>query len=166
MPDAEATADDDTPNSKAPTRTAQINRGVNMRTRPESGSGVLTVVPKAANVELVGCEVWCEVVYKGRRGYVFKDFVGSRARAPVLPKSGTKTTSAKKTATAKETVTTKEIKTARTLRTSGNRRGGSLTSRPAGSHNRNDRLHPEIPNCSRHSPSVSEPAAETPCLPW
>src|SRR5262245_1348669 len=52
IPAAEATADDDMlpPNSKAPARTAQINRGVNMRTRPESGSSVLTVVPKAANV--------------------------------------------------------------------------------------------------------------------
>ena len=60
---------------------------VNMRSRPESGSSVLAVVPKAASVKLVGCKVWCEVLYKGRRGYVFNDFAFGKARAPVKTKS-------------------------------------------------------------------------------
>ena len=34
------------------------------------------VVPQSATVQLVGCKVWCEIVYKGRRGYVYKDFLG------------------------------------------------------------------------------------------
>ena len=63
------------PNVKQSTRTIRVNHGVNMRSRPESGSRVLTVVPKAASVQLVGCDLWCEVFYKGRRGYVFKDYV-------------------------------------------------------------------------------------------
>ena len=67
------------PGSETSTRTVQINRGVNMRSRPESGSSVLTVVPKAASVKLVGCKLWCEVLYKGRRGYVFKDFAFGKA---------------------------------------------------------------------------------------
>ena len=84
-PAAEAAVDDVTqpPDFKAATRTVRVNRGVNMRTRPKSGASVLTVVPKAASVQLVGCKLWCEIVYKGRRGYVFKDFVGGRARATV-----------------------------------------------------------------------------------
>jgi len=71
------------PNVKQSTRTIRVNHGVNMRSRPESVSRVLTVVPKAASVQLVGCDLWCEVFYKGRRGYVFKDFVQGRAPSPM-----------------------------------------------------------------------------------
>ena len=85
---------------KTSTRTVQTNRGVNMRSRPESGSSVLTVVRKAASVKLVGCKVWCEVLYQGRRGYVFKDFAFGKAPALV------KTKSAKDTAKETNTVST------------------------------------------------------------
>ena len=40
------------------------------------------VVPQAATVQLVGCKAWCEIVYKGRRGYVYKDFLGGSRSAP------------------------------------------------------------------------------------
>ena len=82
---AEAAASDVArpPDLRAATRTVRVNRGVNMRARPESGASVLTVVPKAASVQLVGCKLWCEIVYNGQRGYVFEDFVGGRIRATV-----------------------------------------------------------------------------------
>jgi Bacterial SH3 domain len=101
-PAAEAPVGDETlpPGFKTSMRTVQINRGANMRSRPQSGSSVLTVVPKAASVNLVDCKVWCEVLYKGRRGYVFKDFAFGKARAPV------KTKSAKDTAKETSTVST------------------------------------------------------------
>lgn len=82
----EAAADPLPPNVKASTRTVQVNHGVNMRSRPESGSRVLSVVPKGASVELVGCKLWCEISYKGRRGYVFEDFVRGKAPSPAKPK--------------------------------------------------------------------------------
>jgi uncharacterized protein YraI len=111
-PAAEAAVDDvEQPRDfKASTRTVRVNRGVNMRTRPKSGASVLTVVPKAASVQLVGCKLWCEIVYKGRRGYVFNDFVGSRARASVERKSAN--TAAKETKST--TTTAKETKTVST----------------------------------------------------
>ena len=62
------------------TRTVQINRGANMRARPKSGSSTLTVVPRGAAVQLVGCKAWCEIIYKGQRGYIYKDFVGGSKR--------------------------------------------------------------------------------------
>jgi hypothetical protein len=94
-PAANAAVDDNTvapPGLKAPTRTVQVSKGVNMRSRPKSGSRVLTVVPKAAAVQVVGCKVWCEIVYKGRRGYVFKDFVGGKAQVAAKPKAVAKET--------------------------------------------------------------------------
>ena len=100
-PAAEAPVDNETlPPGFTSTRTVQINRGVNMRSRPESGSSVLTVVPKAASVKLVGCKLWCEVLYKGRRGYVFKDFAFGKARSAV------KTMPAKDTASETDSVST------------------------------------------------------------
>jgi hypothetical protein len=63
-------------------KTVQIAKGVNMRSRPKSGSSVLGVIPKGASVQVLeGCKSWCEVVYKGRRGYIFRDFVGGSSSA-------------------------------------------------------------------------------------
>ena len=58
-----------------------MGKAANMRSRPKSGSSVVMVVPQSATVQLVGCKVWCEIVYKGRRGYVYKDFLGGSRRA-------------------------------------------------------------------------------------
>lgn len=71
------------PGVSAAAGTTQVIRGANMRSRPKSGSGVLGTVPKGATVQLVGCNVWCEIVYKGRRGYIYKDFIagGRSAKA-------------------------------------------------------------------------------------
>ena len=106
-PAAEAAVNDvaQPPDPKAATRTVRVNRGVNMRTRPQSGASVLTIVPKAASVQLVGCKLWCEIVYKGQRGYVFQDFVGGRARARVKSAITEAGETKSKIATAKETET-------------------------------------------------------------
>lgn len=65
----------------APQRTVRVNDGVNLRARPASGSKVLRVIPERASVGLVGCETWCEVVYDGTRGFVYKSFVGGKRAA-------------------------------------------------------------------------------------
>ena len=62
-------------------RTARIADGVNMRSAPRPGMRVLTVVPAGASVALVGCEDWCEIIYKGQRGYVYRSFVEGQSRA-------------------------------------------------------------------------------------
>ena len=56
-----------------------------MRSRPQKGASVLTVIPARANVGIVDCDVWCHVVYEGRSGYVFRDFVEGRARMTATP---------------------------------------------------------------------------------
>jgi hypothetical protein len=75
-PKADAAATDDPMSLVTKARPTQATRAANMRSRPKSGSGIIMVVPQSATVQLVGCKVWCEIVYKGRRGYVYKDFLG------------------------------------------------------------------------------------------
>jgi uncharacterized protein YraI len=77
--DDEAKADEP-PGAGGSTRTATVSKGVNMRARPKSGSGILTTIPRSAVVQVVGCKSWCEVIYKGRRGYIYKSFIGGSQR--------------------------------------------------------------------------------------
>ena len=60
----------------APTRTATITSAVNMRAKGAKGARVLGVIPRGATVGLVGCDGWCEVIHEGRRGFVYKSFLG------------------------------------------------------------------------------------------
>ncbi|MCB1383635.1 MAG: hypothetical protein KDJ73_12045 [Notoacmeibacter sp.] len=65
-----------------PKRMATITQAVNMRTSGSSKAAVVMVVPAKAEVGLAGCKGWCEITYKGKRGYVWKEFIrpGSAAR--------------------------------------------------------------------------------------
>lgn len=67
----------------APTGTARIAKGVNMRSAGRKGSRVMGTIPSGATVQLVSCDVWCEVIHNGRRGFVYKDFVQREAAKPV-----------------------------------------------------------------------------------
>ena len=63
--------------ASGPARSARIIKAVNMRARGQKGAKVLTVLPAGTAVSLYGCDSWCEVSYKGRKGFVYKSFVGS-----------------------------------------------------------------------------------------
>jgi hypothetical protein len=56
-------------------RHAQIRTAVNMRTGPADEAKVIGVVPTNATVDLVHCTSWCEIVFKNRRGFIYKGFV-------------------------------------------------------------------------------------------
>lgn len=56
-------------------RQATIKRSVNMRAKPEKGGAVMRVIPAKSAVELVSCTQWCEIVFEGERGYIFKSYV-------------------------------------------------------------------------------------------
>lgn len=72
----DAASDDDKPQVSG--RTVTVNDGVNMRSAPRSGSGVLTVIPRGARVIAApGCEQWCRVSYNGRSGYIYRTFIGA-----------------------------------------------------------------------------------------
>jgi Bacterial SH3 domain len=56
-------------------RTVRMAKAVNLRAGPDNGKAVLTTIPGGALVELVGCRYWCEVVFAGHRGWVYKSFI-------------------------------------------------------------------------------------------
>lgn len=69
-------------NAKAPdTRTenggraGQTVRAVTMRSNPKSGADAIGTVPAKSAVQVVNCEQWCEIIYNGKRGFVYKSFV-------------------------------------------------------------------------------------------
>ncbi|MDW6025145.1 SH3 domain-containing protein [Mesorhizobium sp. BAC0120] len=78
-PAASATQNDDlVPDLSSPGRgrTVQIIKGVHMRSHGKKGSKVLDTVPRGVDVKLLNCKDWCEIVYNGRRGFIYKDFIG------------------------------------------------------------------------------------------
>jgi len=58
-----------------PTRAAPVTTAVNMRAGPDNDAAVLTVIPAGSEVEVIACEYWCEVVFAGERGWIYKSFV-------------------------------------------------------------------------------------------
>ncbi|MBL0933325.1 MAG: SH3 domain-containing protein [Rhizobiaceae bacterium] len=54
---------------------AKANQYVNMRAAPEDGAAVLAVVPANASIEAETDCRWCEVSYKGQKGYIFQSFI-------------------------------------------------------------------------------------------
>ncbi|MCR5859609.1 SH3 domain-containing protein [Mesorhizobium sp. J428] len=60
---------------KQPAGTALMIDDANIRSRPQKGSKVIGTVPARTQVQLVGCDQWCEIVVKGKRGFVWGEFV-------------------------------------------------------------------------------------------
>ena len=58
-----------------PTRTAKVTKYVNLRAGPADEAKVLAVVPALGTVQVVNCDGWCEVEFKGQRGWIYKSFI-------------------------------------------------------------------------------------------
>lgn len=66
---------------KAVTGTAVMIEDANIRSRPQKGAKVIGTVPARAQVQLVDCQSWCEIVVKDKRGFVWGQFVQRDGRA-------------------------------------------------------------------------------------
>ncbi len=53
----------------------RILRGVTMRSGPQNNAVAMTTIPAKTAVQLVSCKQWCQIVYNGKRGWVYKTFV-------------------------------------------------------------------------------------------
>jgi hypothetical protein len=62
---------------KAPdaVRIGRIASGVRLRAGPSNAEAVLGTLPKGAAVEVIGCRAWCEVLFNGQRGWIYKSFL-------------------------------------------------------------------------------------------
>lgn len=60
--------------------TGRILRAVTMRSKPSSRGGPIGTIPAKTQVEVVSCSKWCEVVYKGKRGFIYRSFMSKGSR--------------------------------------------------------------------------------------
>ncbi|UVC17146.1 SH3 domain-containing protein [Mesorhizobium onobrychidis] len=59
--------------------TGRILRGVTMRTGPKNSAAAIVTIPAKTSVQVMGCKKWCQVVYNGKRGWIYKSFVKTGA---------------------------------------------------------------------------------------
>jgi hypothetical protein len=54
---------------------ARIVSDVRMHAGPSNGHAVVATIPRGTAVEVVNCRAWCQVIFAGRRGWVYKSFL-------------------------------------------------------------------------------------------
>ena len=69
----------DRANDPVAVQVARVTSGVNMRAGPGNGQPVLATIPPGSPIEVIKCGHWCEVIFAGQRGWVYKTFI----RAPL-----------------------------------------------------------------------------------
>lgn len=73
LPDAASAPDK--PSAASDKASGHTLRAVTMRSGPKSGASAIDTVPAKTAIEVISCEKWCEIVYEGKRGFVYKSFV-------------------------------------------------------------------------------------------
>ena len=63
------------PKPEVKIKLAPVTDDVNLRARPKNGSKVIMVVPRRSSVQVISCDYWCEVIYQGTRGWIYKSFI-------------------------------------------------------------------------------------------
>jgi len=57
----------------------RILRPVTMRAGPKKNAAAIGTVPARTSVQVVSCKQWCEIVYNGKHGWVYKSYVKTGA---------------------------------------------------------------------------------------
>jgi hypothetical protein len=63
------------PRKVAAAGSGRILRAVTMRNAPKKGATPIGTVPARTSVQLLGCKQWCEIVYNGKHGWIYKSYV-------------------------------------------------------------------------------------------
>jgi uncharacterized protein YraI len=63
------------PHKTAATGTGRILRPVTMRSGPKNNAAAIVTVPAKTSVQFVGGKQWCEIVYNGKHGWVYKSYI-------------------------------------------------------------------------------------------
>ena len=86
LPDAQSSAaTDDTQATTKPQKvaaaagTGRILRAVTMRTGPQKNAAAMGTVPAKSSVQVVSCKKWCQIVYNGKRGWIYKSYIKTGA---------------------------------------------------------------------------------------
>jgi uncharacterized protein YraI len=46
-----------------------------MRTGPKTSATAMGTVPGKTTVQVMSCKQWCQIVYNGKRGWIYKRFI-------------------------------------------------------------------------------------------
>jgi len=86
LPDAQSSAAADDAEAKAKPQkvaaaagTGRILRTVTMRTSPKKNAAAMGTVPAKTSVQVVSCKKWCQIVYNGKRGWIYKSYIKTGA---------------------------------------------------------------------------------------
>jgi hypothetical protein len=63
------------PRKVAAAGSGRILRAVTMRNAPKKGATPIGTVPARTSVQLLGCKQWCEIVYNGKHGWIYKSYI-------------------------------------------------------------------------------------------
>lgn len=80
-----AATDDDGSKAKAkPRKTAaagngRILRAVTMRSGPKKNAAAIATVPARTSVQVMSCKQWCQIVYNGKTGWIYKSYIKTGA---------------------------------------------------------------------------------------
>ena len=80
-----AAAQGDSDQARAKTRevaaagTGRILRAVTMRTGPKKNAAAMVTIPAKTSVQVMGCKQWCQIVYNGKRGWIYRSFIKTGA---------------------------------------------------------------------------------------
>jgi hypothetical protein len=59
----------------ASSRASSVRSAVNLRSKPSKRGSVIAVIPRGSKIEVIDCKYWCNVKYKGKRGWVAKSYI-------------------------------------------------------------------------------------------
>lgn len=54
-------------------------RAVTMRSGPKKNAAVIGTVPAKSSVQVMSCKQWCQVVYNGKTGWIYKSYIKTGA---------------------------------------------------------------------------------------
>ncbi|MBZ9985255.1 MULTISPECIES: SH3 domain-containing protein [unclassified Mesorhizobium] len=77
-----AAQDDDSkaePRKAAAAGTGRILRAVTMRSGPKKNAAAIVTVPAKTSVQVMSCKRWCQIVYNGKTGWVYKTYIKTGA---------------------------------------------------------------------------------------
>lgn len=78
-PQQPAAAEDDggkvKPRKVAAAGSGRILRAVTMRSGPKKNAAAIGTVPARTSVQVMSCKQWCQIVYNGKTGWVYKSYI-------------------------------------------------------------------------------------------
>ena len=80
----EATQNDNSQAKEKPRKvvaagTGRILRAVTMRSGPKKNAAAISTVPAKTSVQVMGCQKWCQIVYNGKTGWIYKSYIKTGA---------------------------------------------------------------------------------------